>query len=236
MHRIILHQQIQRIAILIVAIVLVIPIFPLSQGRAAAAGGTTLFMNGQTAMADASSQQPWTQNGPPLGANNIYVEIFQTGTSTNRQTRLFYNVCTFQNDPVYGLQCVTVTGGFGTIPDNAVQVTGGARPSTMTLSIDTSSLSAPSFQNFGPGGLISLTWMLTPGSSFSSSGATQSTFGYGGQDISYTTAGSRYSHSAQAQGSIVGYPLPIQGAYNSADLGSSQGVSLCRGCPPPPSA
>lgn len=229
MQRFTRHQHLQRWIVGLAAVLLAVAVFPLSGGRAAASSSTTLTMSGQTQFADASSDQPWTDNGPTLGAINSDVSIFQGGG----QTALYFNVYTFQSDPIAGWQYVPLAWGFGTIPSSAVHFTGGAKPTTATLSVDTSTLSTSDFQSWGPTGLVSVTWSLTPESSYSSSGSSRSTFGYDAQYISTVTGGAWYNHSAQAIGSVVGYTMPNAGANNSAIMGSSQGVSICRNCSVP---
>lgn len=228
------YRTIRRLAIGIVALLLAIAVFPPAQGRATASGGTAIVMSNQTANANANSDQPWTDTGPTLGGINTDVGIFRSGTGASEQTMLFYNVYTFQSDPVAGWQYVPLANGFGPIPNSAVQFSGGAKPTAATLSVDVDSLSSSSFQHWGPGGLVSLSWTLTPNWSYSTSGSSRSTVGFGGQVISFTLSGSSYNHSAQAQGSVVGYPMPNVGANNNFSLGTSQGVSVCRGCTPPP--
>jgi hypothetical protein len=143
-------------------------------------------------------------------------------------------VYTFQSDPVNGWQYVELEGGFGTIPSTSVRMSGGARPSSATLTVDTSTLNGPDFPRFGPGGPISLTWTPVPGNTFASAGSSQGSFGYAGHTTSWTSAGSHYNTSAAPQGSLFGQSVPdLTADSNGGDLGSSQGVSLCRGCPGP---
>jgi hypothetical protein len=205
-------------------------------GTHATAAGTTVAMTGQVVHADASSFHNWNDSGPPLGAVDFDLGLWQNGTATSGQTTLSYNVYTFQSDPVYGWRYVELEGGWGTIPSNSVQTSGGARPTRMTLTVDTSTLNGPGFWRIGSGGLISLTWSPVPGNTFTSAGSAQGSLGYVGHVTSWTSAGSYYNTSAASQGNLFGQSVPDPTAdFHGGDLGSSQGVSLCQGCPPPPS-
>jgi hypothetical protein len=81
--------------------------------------------------------------------------------------------------------------------------------------------------------MINLTWKPVPGFTYSGSGSQRGTNGFDGHNISWTTAGNRYDASAAPQGTLIGWAVPDSTAdYNFGDLGSFQGVSLCRGCTP----
>jgi hypothetical protein len=214
---------------------LILPFTSLSQSQAVAAGGVTQTLSGQVVRANASSYHDFGPTGLPPGTVNVDVGVWQGGTASNRQTMLYYDVYTLQGDPISGIQYVSLESGFGAIPSSAVQATGGARPSSVTLTIDTSKLNAPSFQrSIGAGGLISLTWTSIPEETWANSGSSQGTFGYDGHELTWVTAGGNYNSSAAAYGTVLGYAMPdSSGASQYGSVGSSQGMSLCRGCPPP---
>jgi hypothetical protein len=221
------------LAAILVALAVIVPLGPLGKGRAVAAGGKTITMSGQVANAFASSFHNWGDNGPPPGAINVNVGVFQSGSATSRQTILSYDVYTFQWDPVNQFwNYVSLESGWGTIPNSAVQVSGGAKPTSVTLSIDTSTLNPATFQRFaGSGGLISVTWKAISGFSSSNSGSSQGTFGFNGQTMSWSNSGGSYNTSASGLGTVIGYALPDPTAdSNYASMGSVQGVSACRGC------
>jgi hypothetical protein len=235
MQRIIHSPRILAPAAILLAVMVSVPLTPLSPGRAAAAGGTTVTMNGQVINADLGSFHSFGDNGPPPGTVDFNLSLFQSGTTGNGQITLFYEVYTFQWDPVnLYWQYVPIESGYGTIPNSAVHTSGGAKPSSVSLQVDTSTLSPPAFQrSAGSGGMISLTWKPVPGFTFSGSGSQRGTFGFEGHTMSWTTAGSHYNTSAVAQGSLIGRAVPDPTADNMfGDLGSFQGVSLCRGCTP----
>jgi hypothetical protein len=191
-------------------------------------------MNGQVVNANLASFHNFGVNGPPPGTVNFDLGVFQTGTAGNGQTTLYYDVYTFQWDPVnLYWQYVPLESGYGAIPNGAVQSSGGAKPSNVSLQVDTSTLSPPAFQrSAGSGGTISLTWKPVPGFTFSGSGSQRGTFGFEGHNTSWTTAGNRYNTSAAAQGTLIGRAVPDPTAdFMYGDLGSFQGVSMCRGCP-----
>jgi hypothetical protein len=228
------RRHLLRFAVGLLAIFLAIAVFPVSQGRATAATGTTMTFSNQTSNAFASSDQPWTDNGPTIGGINTDVGVFQSGSGAGAQTMLFYSVYTFESDPIAGWQWVPLANGFGTIPNGAVQFSGGAKLTSATINVNVDALNNSSFQHWGPGGLVSLRWTASPYWSNSNSGGSRSTSGFGGQSITTTSGGSSYNSSAEVQGSVVGYSLPNLGANNYSALGSSQGVTVCRGCQPPP--
>src|SRR5947209_12637911 len=233
MKRITRKSPLLALAAIILAIVVIVPLSPLGNGRAVAASGKTITMSGQVVNAFASTFHSFGDSGPPPGTVDVNVGLFKSGSAGTAQATLYYDVFTFQWDPVNGYwQYVSLENGFGTIPSSAVRVSGGAKPSGVTLTVDTSTLSAPAFQQTGgAGGLISITWKSVPGFTFMRRGSEKNTFGFDGQNMSWSTSGGPYGTSAAAQGAVNGQALPAPPAdSHNASINASQGVSACRGC------
>lgn len=233
MYRLSRKPALLTVAAVTLALALSVPLDPLAHGGVAAASGRTVTFSGQVVNASAFSDVFFGPSGPPPGAAQFELDLFQSGTETNPRTMLYYNVCTLQRDPVNNWwNCVTVEGGFGLIPSSAVQSSGGARPTSVSLNVDTSTLSAPDFQLFaGAGGPISLTWKPVPGFASTDGGSRHDSSTFGGQSFSFSTAGSSYFTSAGAQGMLLGHAVPDPNAgYSSGTVGSMQGMSACRGC------
>ncbi|HZU13262.1 MAG TPA: hypothetical protein VFB58_10525 [Chloroflexota bacterium] len=228
MRRITHNRSLLALTAVVFALLLSVPLDPLAHGGTAAASGKTITFSGQVVNAFAFSSQNFGPSGPPPGSVEYQLNVFQSGT----QTMLEYTVCTWQWDSVNDFwNCVLTEGGFGLIPSSAVQSSGGARPTNVSLNVDTSSLSSPNFQLFaGSGGTISLTWKAVPGYTNANSGNFHSTSSLPGPSFSYSSSASSYSSSAGAQGTILGYTVPDPTAFDGASMGSMQGMSACQGC------
>lgn len=223
------------LAAIVLAAAVSVPLGPLANRGAAAASGRTINFSGQVVNASAFSGHFFGPSGPPPGTVDVGVSVFQSGAENNRQAMLNYDVCMWKLDPDFNFwYCALLEGGFGLIPGSAVQSSGGARPNSVSLKIDTSTLSAPDFRRFaGSGGLISLTWSPAPGFTDDRSGSDHYSSTFGGQSFSYSTSGSSYATSAVAQGTVIGNSVPDPTAeFNSGNMGSMQGMSACRGCGP----
>src|SRR5579859_2503436 len=110
------------LAAIMLAATLSVPLGPLENRGVAAAGGRTVNFSGQVVNASAYSEHFFGPSGPPPGAIDVGVSVFQSGAANNRQTLLNYSVCAWQWDSIYSFwNCVPIEGGFGLIPGSAVQ-------------------------------------------------------------------------------------------------------------------
>ena len=144
----------------------------------------------------------------------LYLSASRYGEGSISGTSLFYYVyqCT-------EFECTVLEAGSGTIPNEALKVTGSGRTS---VDIDTGSGVGPDFFRWaGAGGRISVEW--EPRKDFESRfhGTTDQRWG----QIRYHSNGSSIYSIASVSGTLIGRAVPGSG-YSDAQVGSSKSKTV----------
>lgn len=137
------------------------------------------------------------------------VSVSRSGSQSNPQTLLFYNVTECGN---FG--CNTILGGFGTIPN---QDFAGSRQS---MQLNTNTSGNPNFFTFaGPSGTIAVSWEANGISESRFNGVSE--FSQPGFRTKQT--GQSTNASANASGSVISVRIP---AGNFAGISTSHSVTI----------